>query len=104
MEIERNDLIRCMWCNFKMDIITNNLNVFYAYCDNCGAQGPSERSEDHAVSEWNRIAAQNAKEAGFTSGNKQIMPCDKCGPHGIVDQYWWNYCPKCGNKVSHRTA
>ena len=33
------------------------------------------------------------------SHNRQIMPCDKCGPRGVIDQYHWNYCSKCGREL-----
>ena len=33
------------------------------------------------------------------SHNKPSVLCDKCGPNGIIDQYYWNYCAKCGRKL-----
>lgn len=31
--------------------------------------------------------------------HRKIIPCDKCGPNGVIDQYYWNYCPKCGREL-----
>jgi hypothetical protein len=33
------------------------------------------------------------------SHKKPSVPCDKCGPHGVIDQYHWNFCCKCGRKL-----
>jgi hypothetical protein len=40
------------------------------------------------------------KESALSpSHNKPSVPCDKCGPNGVIDQYHWNYCAKCGRKL-----
>ncbi len=68
--------IRCMWCNFEVEVLSKNRQyAFYVYCDNCGACGPTERTTDVAISEWERIAALKDMVENFTSANKQSTPC-----------------------------
>jgi hypothetical protein len=42
---------------------------------------------------------RNTKVASSASANKPSVPCDKCGPHGVIDQYHWNFCCKCGREL-----
>lgn len=80
MRIERNDLQRCVWCNFEATLETMVTDVYYTYCDNCGASGPSSTNADYAVSEWNRIAALRDNVEKLTSANsvslKLLIECD----------------------------
>jgi len=98
METERKDLLRCIWCNFKMVVSTSNGGNHHAYCDNCGAEGPHERSEDRAVLEYNRVAAPYRRIENFTSHNNardEICPeydmWTFINQHGVI-QHQYHIC------------
>lgn len=50
---KERDLKPCPFCGWPANII-GVVGVFYAQCRDCGAEGPTEETEDAAIAAWNR--------------------------------------------------